>query len=265
MIKGVREIRRRAMTSPVRNLPNNLLQTEAKKINFAPFKINKISNGVKKVLDFILDFIWPEFCLGCHREGSLCCEQCQKNLTLLPLKSQNWPDLPHPYFESCFICIDYENPLVEKLIKKYKYDFIEKISDILVNILAQQATKLTLNQGDIITNIPLHKHRLRERGFDQTAILADKLAKKMSLAYIPLLQRIKRTKSQAKLHKTQRQDNVSGAFQILPAAYDLPNNNIIILIDDVATTGATLNEAARALKTAGYEKIICLVIAKNNP
>ncbi len=219
---------------------------------------------LKKIFNFVLDFIWPEFCLGCQRESSLCCEQCLQNLKILPIYSQNWPDLAPPYFQSCYVTADYENKLIQKLIKCYKYDFIEKISDILVTILASQARNLNLPPETIITNVPLHNRKRRERGFDQTKILAEKLAKKLGLTYQPLLKRKKKTKSQAKLTKTERQNNMSGVFTILDAAA-ASGRGPILLLDDVATTGTTLNEASRALKSAGYQKIICLVIAKNNP
>ncbi|PWB38524.1 MAG: phosphoribosyltransferase [Parcubacteria group bacterium] len=220
---------------------------------------------LKKIVNFILDFIWPEFCLGCRKEGSLCCERCTEKLILLPATPEHWPDLPHPYFDACYISIDYENPLIQKLIKCYKYDYIQKISDILTALLYQQALQLNLPDNTVITNVPLHHRRQRERGFDQTEVLAKKLAARLSLTYIPLLKRIRKTKSQAKLAKLERKNNVAGAFAVSGAAPRLTRRGPILLIDDVATTGATLNEAAGVLKDYGYKKIICLVIAKNNP
>lgn len=217
---------------------------------------------LKKLFNFVLDFIWPEFCLGCRREGSLCCKKCLQNLEILPLQKQNWPDLPQPYFDGCYVSVDYNNPLIQKLIKCYKYDFIEKISNILVTILANPARNLNLPPDTIIAHVPLHHRRRCERGFDQTQILAKNLAPELGLNYQPLLKRVKKTKSQAKLAKAERQSNLSGAFfAISKNLLDRP----VLLIDDVATTGTTLNEASKALRQSGYQKIICLVIAKNNP
>ena len=92
--------------------------------------------------------------------------------------------------------------------------------------------------------------------------MAKKLAKKLDLKYSPLLKRIKQTKTQAQLSKTARQKNVKGVFEALSTdlTHDAPS---IVLIDDIATTGSTLNQAALALKNIGHQKIICLVIAKN--
>src|SRR5690606_9287540 len=111
-----------------------------------------------------------------------------------------------------------------------------------------------------ITNLPLHQKKIRQRGFDQTQILAKELAKKLNKKYLPILQRIRYTKAQAQLDKNARAKNIANAFRVTIPASDQKS---ILLIDDVVTTGSTLNEAAKVLAKAGYNKIICLVIAKN--
>ena len=178
----------------------------------------------------------------------------------------NWPDLGDSYFRACFVCLDYDHKFIEKIIKRYKYDYIEKLADPLSSLLCQQAQQLNLPPDTMITNVPLHHYKKRQRGFDQTELLAKKLAQKLNLPYQALLQRIKKTKSQAQMNKADRQENVSGAFTILdrPSNYYTTSNSIL-LIDDIATTGATLNEAAKILNQAGYKNINCLVLAKNNP
>ena len=133
------------------------------------------------------------------------------------------------------------------------------MADVLVTILEKQARRLALPRNTIITNVPLHKRKLKQRGFDQTDILAKKLAKKLDLTYTPLLKRIKHTKAQAQLDKQARSKNLDNAF----VAIKQNQKNTVLLIDDVTTTGATLDAAAQALKTAGIARVICLTIAKN--
>jgi ComF family protein len=100
---------------------------------------------------------------------------------------------------------------------------------------------------------------LCQRGFDQTELLARGLAKKLNLPYQKTLKRRRYTKTQAQLSKTDRQKNLHQAFAALRQAQD----KNILLIDDVATTGSTLHQAALALKKSGAANITCLVIAKN--
>ncbi|MBT4210170.1 MAG: ComF family protein [Candidatus Komeilibacteria bacterium] len=225
---------------------------------------------IKGVFSYILDFIWPQFCLGCNREGSLCCGFCLNDILLDDLKTISWPDKNKLYFEACYNCCNYQNKLVQKLIKNYKYNYLENLADLLVNILEKQARRLNLDKDTIIVNAPLHKNKKRQRGFDQTEILAKKLAKRLSLDYSPLLIRTKNNPAQAKLDKTARQKNVVNIFSLNPStmlrAYGKNTTNkklTILLIDDVVTTGATLNQAAKVLKENNFGKIICLVLAKN--
>ena len=220
---------------------------------------------IKKVWKNFLDFIWPQFCLGCKKEGSLFCDTCLHNLKLLEPNASPWGKDNIFYFSACYVCLDYQNLIVEKLIKNFKYRYLTNLSDILAQILTEQAKKINLPANTIITNIPLHPRRYRERGFDQTKLLAEKLANSLGLPYQPLLKRIKKTRAQAKLTKVERQQNVHSAFALNKNFVQLSPTETptILLIDDVATTGATLSEAARVLKDAGFTKIVCLVLAKN--
>ncbi|MBT6691140.1 ComF family protein [Candidatus Parcubacteria bacterium] len=221
-------------------------------------------NPVKKILNNLFDFIWPQFCLGCNREGSLCCGYCLNDILLVEPKKITWPDSDDHYFDACFVCCEYQNKLVQKIVKQFKYSYLENLSTILVNILEKQARHLALGRNTIITNVPLHPRKQKQRGFDQTEILAKQLARQLNLSYSPLLKRTKATKTQAQLSKIDRQKNVSGVFKALhTASANSGRGTEILLIDDITTTGSTLNQAAKALKDADYQKITCLVLAKN--
>ncbi len=219
---------------------------------------------MKKLLNNILDFVMPQFCLGCRREGNLCCGFCLNDIILSSPQKIVWPDRPQSEFGACYVACDYHHPLVQKILKAYKYKYLSNMSDVLTDILEKQARRLSLQKDTIISNVPLHNRKKRQRGFDQTEILARKLGKRLNKKYAPLLKRSKYTKAQAKLDKKSRQKNVAGVFEALGAAPRLARRGApVLLIDDVTTTGSTLNDAARALEAAGYTDVSCLVVAKN--
>ena len=221
---------------------------------------------IKKVFKILLDFIWPQFCLGCHSEGSLCCGFCLNDIILSEPKHIYWPAQEKIYFRACYSSCDYQNQLVQKLIKNYKYNYLENMAEPLLDILEKQARHLALSKDTIIVNIPLHPNKKRKRGFDQTELLAKKLSKRLNLLYSPLLIRSKDNPPQAKLNKAARQKNALGIFEINKKAIDqlADQDYQILLIDDVTSTGATLNQAAKILTENNYPNIICLVLAKNN-
>ncbi|MDD5749658.1 MAG: hypothetical protein PHO91_02620 [Patescibacteria group bacterium] len=221
----------------------------------------------EKALKFFLDCVFPQFCLGCKKEGEICCQDCLAKLDFLPLDPWPWPEEKY-CFDACYICLAYENKLVEKLIKNYKYKYLENLADTLADILYQQVQKIPLDQGVIISNVPLHSRKKKKRGFDQTELLAKKLAQKMSLKYQSLLVRQKNTQTQAELSKDKRQKNMANAFGLLNSKkikiyLEKEKIKTIILIDDIATTGSTFNEASKTISQKFDQKIICLALAKN--
>lgn len=218
---------------------------------------------IKKYINNFLDYVFPQFCLGCQREGTIFCATCLKKLELLPNNPKPWPE-ENFFFDECHVCLDYHNPLIKKLIKKYKYGFFDNLAEPIADLYIQKIKKLKLSNDYILCNTPLHPSKKRKRGFDQTEILAKKISSKTNLNYYDLLVRAKRTKTQAQLDKLARQKNVNQAF-IINKNIDLNliKGQKIVLIDDIATTGATLNEAALVLKKAGFSQIIGLALAKN--
>ena len=115
-------------------------------------------------------------------------------------------------------------------------------------------------QADAITPIPLSDQRFAERGYNQVDLIAHPLARLMRWQYLPgALHRSRHTRSQVGLSASERRDNVSGAFL---AKYQLVTRKTILLVDDVATTGATLDSASRSLIEAGAAKVYALTFAK---
>lgn len=123
-----------------------------------------------------------------------------------------------------------------------------------------QIYRLDIKQFDIIVPIPLFSSRLRERGYNQSQLLAEQISCKYHIALsLNNLIRIRNTEHQTVLSKKERWTNVGGAFRIT-SSYEFSGKNILI-IDDLLTTGATASEAATTLKDAGAEKVGVLTLA----
>ncbi|MDP2684873.1 MAG: ComF family protein [bacterium] len=231
---------------------------------------------MSKILTFFLDIIFPKFCLGCNTEGIWLCQKCFKSIKRL--NKQCCPVCRKKNFgETCNNCkeqssIDglivsasYDQTLIQKIIHYYKYQYIKELYQPLGALLLNtiNTNNIINNKKTIIISIPLHKKRQLERGYNQSTLLAKYIAKKLNLPYYDqLIIRKKNTEIQAHLLKKERLLNLNGAFKI-KKNLDFHGKNVII-VDDVATTLATLNSCARLLKRAGATEIWGLVIARGS-
>jgi ComF family protein len=141
--------------------------------------------------------------------------------------------------------------LVRKLIHDFKYGNQRHLRYPLTSWLRETLNdpRLCGRQFDLIVPVPLHPARERERGFNQAALLAERLAASMNVASRPLLERTRYTTTQTAYDRAERMENLAGAFRLRK------NRDVrdlrVLLIDDVLTTGSTLSECARVLKAAG--------------
>jgi competence protein ComFC len=159
---------------------------------------------------------------------------------------------------------DYHDDKVSKIIIAGKYKFIpstyETLGQMISRRLENEHTHL-LSIPYTLTPIPLHSSRKRWRGFNQAETLCQSIAKELDLPIADILLRNKITKTQKDLKRQERLTNVADAFKLKLGA-DIRGKNLI-LIDDVTTTGATLQEAAKILKRNGAAKVICLTVARD--
>ncbi|MBI4778092.1 ComF family protein [Candidatus Desantisbacteria bacterium] len=193
------------------------------------------------------------------------CEKCGKPL------SPSFNLVQHPlcrqcrtmrrYFTSARAVGTYENVL-KKAIWLFKYEGKTGLQETLGSLMVDRIRCLGWNEGiDIIVPVPLHKTKLKSRGYNQSDILAAFMSKKLG---IPVsrnnLKRIKATTTQASLKRSQRIKNIHNAFSIKqPEKF---SGKRILLIDDVFTTGATSNECSRILKQASSSGIFVLTLAR---
>jgi competence protein ComFC len=227
----------------------------------------------------LLNLLFPIDCAGCGKEDVWLCNDC---LLKLPFGRNadcffcGKTDPPGFTCDSCaanhfldgvFVCADYDNKIMAELIKKLKYYFARELGEVLGEIAVHYFKKISAEEkfGKInlqkftVMPIPLHKKRQNWRGFNQAEIIAQHFAQRLDLPYQDELIRVKHKTPQAKLGGVERQKNIKDCFSF--RGENLNGKNILLL-DDVATTGSTLEEAARILKSASAGKVWGLVIAK---
>lgn len=249
--------------------------------------IKEVGKITRKSWLFFLDLIFPIECLGCSRDGFWLCEDCFKEIRLKPRqyclnckKENEWGEFCQPCgvnynLDGVWIAALYDELLVSRAIKNLKYYFVSDLAGdlsrliiLFIDELLKQSRVLKyslppsiLNFSDnLIVPVPLAKKRWRWRGFNQAELLARKVALKYNLELDSRsLIRTKHKKPQAKLSEIRRLENVKECFSWQDG--DLNKRNIILL-DDVVTTGATLNECAKVLKAAGAGEVWGLVVAK---
>lgn len=218
----------------------------------------------RKLSKFFLDLLFPLECLECQTEGNYLCVSCFKKIKtntkseLLAAKI----NLHLPELTEIYIAGDYEDKILSKLIIKYKYNFLSPLGKILADFLINFWNTLDLDwsrEPILIIPIPLSKKRLRWRGFNQAEILAREFCGYYNYQLCLDLKRKKHRSPQANLNEAKRLINIKSVFVWKGKSLD---GKTIILIDDVATTGATLNEAAHILKLAGAKQVYALVLAK---
>lgn len=153
---------------------------------------------------------------------------------------------------------DFGSPLATAL-HRYKYKPDPALAPVLADFLASRCPYRA--DYDVLVPVPLHLERLRWRGFNQAALLARRLARQWALPLDPFgLTRTRATPPQVGLDETERRRNVAGAFAV--PRPERVRRRRILLIDDVYTTGATVNECARVLKRAGARRVDVLVLAR---
>lgn len=217
---------------------------------------------------FILNILFPLECLSCKAEGSWLCEKCFRRLKFNNRKYI----LNTPNLEEIFIAGNYDDKILADLIKKLKFNFIDNIGSILGRFLVLFWAEIIFSQPELRNNkddnknselllvpLPLSKKRENYRGFNQAELIARSFNNDYGYLISSDLKKIKNTKAQSSLNESERSKNIKDCF--VWEGEDL-KNKIIILLDDVVTTGATLNEAASVLKEAGAEKVYGLVVAK---
>lgn len=208
----------------------------------------------------ILNLFFPKRCINCQKLGGHLCYDCLSLIEIMQ-KTYNLPESIQ-YLDKLFFATVFKDQIVRKLIHYYKYppfikDLSEILSDMIISHLELTGIKSELSNF-ILIPIPISKRKMSYRGFNQAEELAKKLSLKLNLETKNALIKIKETKSQIDLDKAERKKNVENIFSLIE---DLKGKNVL-LIDDVFTTGSTLEEAAKLSKQNGAKQVWAAVIAR---
>ncbi|MDR1692174.1 MAG: ComF family protein [Oscillospiraceae bacterium] len=198
----------------------------------------------------MLDLLLPKRCAFCRKvtPGGLC-DACQKTL---PWRSE-------PYDGTVAAPLSYRGP-VRLALHRYKFRGASGCAGIFGKLMAQAVADARLNPG-IVTWVPCSFARRWTRGYDQARKLAKRVCAELGLPLERMLRKTRHTRSQTKMpDEAARRVNVKGAFAVLAKKSSAAGKHIL-LVDDIRTTGATLDECKRLLLEAGAESVVCCVVA----
>lgn len=222
------------------------------------------SNGhnmliMKGFFKSILGFIFPVRCVGCRAEGAALCRQCLAKIPRADTPTEDW----------IISVFSYRDPSIKKLLWQFKFEgrwsVIEDIGDALFDHLSEELAEAAIFENvraPILVPIPITRKKLRERGYNQAAVIARELARKSDNAFTvaTLLRKTRTTKAQHDIKgRAKRLHNLVGAYEAVRPA--LVAGRDIVIVDDITTTHATLIEARRALRAAGAKSVRAFTIA----
>jgi ComF family protein len=220
----------------------------------------------------MLDVVFPTRCISCGKTGADLCITCLSDAPRAERESAKW----------IFPLYDYRHPTIKKSLWLLKYSGKKRLANVfaenIYNEMLEELSELSVMENfnnAILIPIPLSLERRRERGFNQAELICQELVKINNLRYSVddklkfvlaknILIKPKETEHQARIRdRSERLKNIIGSFAIKNPEQNagLLKNKNIILIDDITTTGATLNEARRILKQSGARKIIAFTVA----
>jgi len=230
-----------------------------------------------RLLRSTLDLFFPRLCISCSKRlkpnEKLLCLTCLAKLEWLEgvcsvcgneIKDKHchYCSSQHIYFDK--VCsLFHFNSVVQSLIHNLKYNEMTIVSNFLKSyfeLYLDLDRYVPFEKIDLISPVPLHAVRKRARGFNQAELLSVEIAKILNIEHIPqLIKRKKYTKSQTQLNKAERDSNVDSAF-FLNNRFNISHKNIL-LVDDVFTTGSTVNSISKLLKENNCNKVFVLSIA----
>ena len=229
---------------------------------------------VQEYMQALLDLLYPPRCVSCQKRDAWLCPRCLNNILFItaPFCEQCGAPLatalsacgqcrknPLKYINGIRAASLFKNNPIRPAIHFLKYNNHKAVAAILGKILADAYQDYNLS-ADVIVPVSLHPTRLRERGYNQSELLARNVGKILSLPVnTTALQRVRQTKSQMELGAEERYRNVVGAFTCRD---NVLSGQRILLIDDVCTTGSTLAACADALKQRGTAAVWGLTLAK---
>ncbi len=214
-----------------------------------------------RVIEHILSTIAPHECIQCGSEGDLLCQACSQGLLSVPERCYRCLRSSIG-FRTCQACrrqsalysvrpVTVYNDVAKELIHKLKFEHARAAVVPITDLM-----RFDLPQTAVLTHVPTATSRVRQRGYDQSLLIARQLARHTGLSYVPLLTRLGQQRQVGK-NRAERHTQMQELF--LVRKKQIPKQ--IILVDDVITTGATLEACAHKLKEAGAQQVSAVVFA----
>lgn len=219
----------------------------------------------------LLDLVFPPRCVACGKEGAFLCQPCVASAPLIPQPSCRRCARPVRVAGLCEVCRAEPRSLegvlspyamgdaVQQAVYALKYHNLRALAPTLGALMASHVQQAGV-MADVLVPVPLHPHRWRERGYNQAELLAKEMGRQLGLPVASKgLTRVKHSDPQARAaSREERRANVEGAF----LAKALFQGQRVLLVDDVCTTGATLESCALALRQAGAASAWGVTFAK---
>lgn len=237
-------------------------------------KISQPQKNISSIYNFFLDLIFPRHCVGCQKEGVWFCQKCKDKI--IYIKTPACPKCGRisengRYCQKCqkefflkgvLVSAHYEEGPLKEAIHTFKYDGIYHLKTDLGKILITTLSSRWNKKDTTIIPVPLHKTRKGERGYNQASLMSQEINKYLGFEICDnKLKRIRYTKPQVKFNLKDRTKNIQNSF--FWSGKDELKGKFILLLDDVFTTGSTLNECAKELKLkAKVKEVWGLVLAK---
>lgn len=210
----------------------------------------------------ILDFFFPSKCVFCrqiNKKGSVCAE-CLSRVQHYRIPQQ-LRQINHSTFKKLDSCISfyyYDDIVREGVLNAKKHSVTSFCSVFLEYIDFDFNSYFMDNEIDVIISMPAHKSKFYTKEYDLPMFMAKEIAKRYNVEYNNnLIKKVKRTKSQHSLTLAQRKTNLKGAFK---AAEEVKGKNIL-LVDDITTSGTSLEEVAKTLKKSGANRVVAVTFA----
>ena len=229
------------------------------------------------MIQIIKNILSPKKCYSCKKEWHFLCNACESKVVDFPAscfvcKRQSEEYKIHEkcknntvYYDKIIIKYYYSWKYISKMVKDAK--FYHK-KDILTDFWAELSEHLSNNcidiENSIIMPVPLHFLKKWKRWYNQSEVLCESISSELNMNYYKnILYKKKHTRQQSKLSKKKRLHNLKNSFMVHNKYIDIIDKKQIILVDDIVSTGSTLNEISQVLKAAWARKIVCICIASN--
>lgn len=210
---------------------------------------------------YLLDLLFPPRCVFCGKilsagEKDLCAN-CQRTL---PWLTEGMAEQPGEFFSLCASPLQYRDAVRDSL-HRYKFKGQRGYAQAYGRLVAQCVRDHLAGQYDLITWVPLSERRRKERGYDQAMLLAMAVALELDDVAVETLRKPRNTNAQSRITDAEaRRANVLGAYETVDP--ELVRDKRCLIIDDIITTGSTISECARTLRTEGASGVVCATLAR---